>query len=299
VTTPMAPPATLATPPTTIRPAPAPAPEPMPPPRLALGAMLATTRALVERDLAVLFRDLPAFLLRTAMQPALFAFVFAYVFPRIGQGIGGARDSAAFAAVLLPGLMANTLMFQGVTAVALPLVSEFSVSKEIEDRVMAPVPVRVVGLTKVISGSVQALIAALMVIPAVWLATGLHATIHWDHPLRLATLLPLGALVGSSLGLMLGTVISPRRINYLFALLLLPLTLLGCVYYPWVALSSLRWLQIAVLVNPVVYMSEGLRAALSPQIPHMPLPAVYGLLAAACLVMLWIGLEKFEARVLG
>jgi len=269
------------------------------PPRLTLGARLATARALVERDLAVLLRDLPAYALRTAMQPALFAFVFAYVFPKIGQGIGGTRDSAAFAAVLLPGLMANTLMFQGVTAVALPLVSEFSVSKEIEDRVMAPVPVEVVGLTKVISGALQSLVAALLVIPAVWLATGFHITIHWDHPFRLLTLLPLGALVGSSLGLLLGTVISPRRINFLFALLLLPLTLLGCVYYPWVALSALRWLQVAVLLNPVVYMSEGLRAALSPQIPHMPLPAVYGLLAAACLAMLWIGLRKFASRVLG
>jgi len=269
------------------------------PARLTAGARLATARALVERDLAVLFRDLPAFALRTSMQPMLFAFVFAYVFPRIGQGIGGAHGGAGFVAVLLPGLMANTLMFQGVTAVALPLVAEFSVSKEIEDRVMAPVPVQVVGLTKVISGAVQALVASLVVIPAVWIATGFHAPIHWDHPLRLLTILPLGALVGSALGLMLGTVISPRRINYLFALLLLPLTLLGCVYYPWVALSALRWLQIAVLANPVVYMSEGLRAALSPQIPHMPLWAVYGLLAAALAVMLWIGLKKFAARVLG
>ena len=271
----------------------------VPPTRLTLGARLATARALVERDLAVLFRDLPAFALRTSMQPMLFAFVFAYVFPRIGQGIGGAHQSAGFVAVLLPGLMANTLMFQGVTAVALPLVAEFSVSKEIEDRVMAPVPVAVVGLTKVISGAVQALVASLVVIPAVWVATGFQAPIRWDHPLRLLTILPLGALVGSALGLMLGTVISPRRINYLFALLLLPLTLLGCVYYPWVALASIRWLQVAVLLNPVVYMSEGLRAALSPQIPHMPLWAVYGLLAAAFAALLWIGLKKFAARVLG
>jgi ABC-2 type transport system permease protein len=270
-----------------------------PPIRLTLGARLATARALVERDLAVLFRDLPAFALRTSMQPMLFAFVFAYVFPRIGQGIGGAHGGAGFVAVLLPGLMANTLMFQGVTAVALPLVAEFSVSKEIEDRVMAPVPVEVVGLTKVISGAVQALVASLVVIPAVWVATGFHAPIHWDHPLRLLTILPLGALVGSALGLFLGTVISPRRINYLFALLLLPLTLLGCVYYPWVALSALRWLQVAVLANPVVYMSEGLRAALSPQIPHMPLWAVYGLLAAAFAAMLRVSLKKFAARVLG
>jgi len=271
---------------------------PAPVPRLTLAAGAATALALVERDLAVLFHDLFAYALRTAMQPALFAFVFAYVFPRIGQGIGGSRNAAAFAGVLLPGLMANTLMFQGVTAVALPLVSEFSVSREIEDRVMAPVPVKVVALAKVISGALQGLFAALVVVPAVWIATGFQAPVSLGHPLRLITILPLGALVGSALGLMLGTVISPRRINYLFALLLVPLTLLGCVYYPWAALGALPWLQALVLANPVVYMSEGLRAALSPQLPHMPLWAVYGLLGSALAVLLWIGLAKFEQRVL-
>ena len=50
----------------------------------------------------------------------------------------------------------------------------------------------------------------------------------------------------------------------LFAVILLPATMLGCVYYPWSALQHIRWLQIAVLINPMVYMSEGLRAVLTP-----------------------------------
>ncbi|HEY0783636.1 MAG TPA: ABC transporter permease [Thermoanaerobaculia bacterium] len=266
-------------------------------PNLTFGAMLGTALALIERDLTVLLRDFVPFVMRTAMQPALFAFVFAFVFPRVGQGVGGAH-AAAFTAVLLPGLMANTLMFQGVTAVALPLVSELSFTKEIEDRVMAPVPVAVVGLTKVVSGAIQSLFAALLVVPAVWLATGFSATVDWSHPLELWTILPLGALVGSALGLLLGTAIAPQRINYLFALLLLPLSLLGCVYYPWIALHTIPALQIGVLVNPVVYMSEGMRAALSPQIPHMPLWAVYGLLCTAFVVLLWIGTRLFAKRVL-
>lgn len=272
--------------------------------RLSLAAEMKTALALVERDLAVLFRDFFPFALRTAMQPALFAFVFAYVFPRIGQGIGqgtggvAGHGAATFAAVLLPGLMANTLMFQGVTGVALPLVQEFSVSKEIEDRVMAPVPVEVVGLAKVVSAAIQAFVAGWVVVPAVWLATGGNAPMSWAHPLLLLTVMPLCALVGAALGLLLGTVISPRRINYLFALLLVPLSLLGCVYYPWVTLHAIPWLQYLTLINPVVYMSEGLRAALSPGIPHMPLGMVYGLLTTALAVMLWIGLAKFKARVL-
>jgi ABC-2 type transport system permease protein len=258
----------------------------------------ATALALIERDMRVLFQDGFAFVLRTAVQPALFAFVFAYVFPRVGQGIGGGRGVTAFASMLLPGLMANTLMFQGFTAVALPLVTEFYGTKEIEDRVMAPVPVVVVGLCKVISGAIQALFAGLVVLPAVWLASGFAAHVDWSHPFLFATILPLGALVGAALGLVLGTVVPPHRINFLFALLLVPLTLLGCVYYPWAALRTIPALQILVLINPLVYMSEGLRAALAPQVPHMPLLVVFALLLTGLVALLVIGLRFFQRRVL-
>ena len=48
----------------------------------------------------------------------------------------------------------------------------------------------------------------------------------------------------------------------LFGVIVLPLTFLGAIYYSWQALEPIRWLQIVVLVNPLVYMSEGFRAAL-------------------------------------
>lgn len=266
---------------------------------LSLAAQTRTALALVDRDMAVIFHSLPAFLLRTAMQPFLFAFVFAYVLPHIGLGIGGnGRGGGLFASILLPGLMASTLMFQGIQAVALPLVQEFSFSREIEDRVMAPAPVKIVALTKVVSGAIQGVLAAAMVIPLVWAASGGAATVNWGQPLLLVTMVPLGALVGAALGLLIGTAISPREINLVFAVLVLPLTLLGCIYYPWSQLASLRWLQIAVLFNPVVYMSEGLRAALTPHSGHMSLLAVYGLLIAALTVMLVLGLRGFQKRVI-
>jgi ABC-2 type transport system permease protein len=276
-----------------------PAPAAAPSASLSLTAQARTAMALVDRDLAVIFHGLPGFLLRTAMQPFLFAFVFAYVLPHIGLGIGGSgRGGGLFASILLPGLMASTLMFQGIQAVALPLVQEFSFSREIEDRVMAPAPVKVVALTKVISGAIQGVIAAAMVIPLVWVASGGAATVNWGQPALLLTMVPLGALVGAALGLLIGTAISPREINLVFAVLVLPLTLLGCIYYPWSQLSSLRWLQIAVLFNPVVYMSEGLRAALTPRFGHMSLWAVYGLLLAALAAMLYLGLRGFQKRVI-
>ena len=71
------------------------------------------------------------------------------------------------------------------------------------------------------------------------------------------------------MGLFIGTVIDPRKITLLFAVVVLPLTFLGCVYYPWATLAPIPWLQYLVLLNPLVYMSEGLRASLTPQLPHM------------------------------
>ncbi len=267
--------------------------------RLSVRAQIQTASALVQRDLAVLFQGFFGFALRTAMQPALFAFVFAYVFPRIGQGIGGnGRGGGQFASVLMPGLMASTLMFQGITGVALPLVQEFSFSREIEDRVMAPVPVAVVALCKVISGAIQGVFAGLLVIPIVWIATGRAVQIDFGHPFILVSMVVLGALVGAALGLLVGTAVEPRQINLIFAILVLPLTLLGCVYYPWSTLHALRWLQIAVLFNPVVYMSEGLRAALAPQGGYLSLWAVYGLLLGALTLMLTLGIRGFRKRVI-
>ena len=47
-------------------------------------------------------------------------------------------------------------MFQGIQAVALPLVQEFGFTREIEDRVLAPLPVELVAFEKVVPGRCRA-----------------------------------------------------------------------------------------------------------------------------------------------
>jgi ABC-type polysaccharide/polyol phosphate export permease len=84
----------------------------------------------------------------------------------------------------------------------------------------------------------------------------------------------------------------------LFAVILLPTTMLGCVYYPWSALHDIRWLQLAVLVNPMVYMSEGMRAVLTPVLDHMPLWGVFLALIGGTVVFGSLGIRTFTRRVL-
>ncbi|WP_211262563.1 ABC transporter permease [Nitriliruptor alkaliphilus] len=269
------------------------------------GRLRATAQAvggLLLRDLRVLRRELYAFLSRTIMQPLLFVFVFAYVFPRIGQGIGSSDAAAGgvdFATVLVPGLVAVAIVFQGITAVALPLSNEFGGTKEIEDRIMAPVPVQVVALEKVLFGGLQSVLAGLVVLPMVLAIPAAPVEVSvTSWPLLLAVAV-LSASLSGALGLALGTFVNPRQIGLMFSLVVLPLTFLGAVYYPWAALDTVRWLQIGVLVNPLVYISEGLRAALTPSIETMPPAAFLGALALATALLLAIGLRGFVRRTVG
>ena len=261
-------------------------------------AWLDAVRGLLLRDLRVLRRELPAFLTRTVMQPLLFVFVFAFLFPRIGQGVGGGAGEE-FATILVPGLVAVAVIFQGIIAVALPLSNEFGGTKEIEDRIMAPVPVSTVAIEKVLFGALQSIAAGALVLPMVAaVATSPVALEVTSIPLLVAVVL-LSALLSGALGLALGTFVSPRQIGLMFSVVVLPLTFLGAVYYPWAALDAVPWLQWLVLLTPLVYVSEGLRAALTPSIPTMSPGVVLLALALSTGVLALVGLRGFVRRTVG
>jgi ABC-2 type transport system permease protein len=267
--------------------------------RIALGA-------LILRDLTVLKKNFGEFVARVLIQPFLLVFVFLYVFPHIGQGVGGGKGSVAeshFATVLVPGVVGISIMFQGIQAVALQMSTEFGYTREIEDRVQAPCPIWLVAAAKVFSGAVQGLLAALIVFPiaAVVHATGVsaHLTVHWAVVL---TLIPIACVTMTSLGLLLGTTFEPRNIGLMFGFVVLPLIFLGGTYYQWTRLSPVKiggipWLKIVVLVNPLIYLNEGLRAGLTGA-AHMPLYVVYPVLIGFGVFFWTVGLRNFRRRVL-
>ncbi|MDQ6928228.1 MAG: ABC transporter permease [Actinomycetota bacterium] len=262
--------------------------------------------ALLQRDLTVLKKNLGEFIGRTVIQPFLLVFVFLYVFPQIGQGIGsggGTAGESAFASVLVAGVVGISIMFQGIMAVALPMATEFGYTKEIEDRVLAPMPVWLVAVGKVMAGALQGLIAAVIVfiIASFIHAKGVeaHLAIHWPI---LLTLLPIACVMCASLGLVLGTRIEPRNIAAMFGFIVLPMTFLGGTYYTWTSLHHVEafgipWLQIIVLVNPLLYVTEGLRAAVT-QSGHMHLYVIYPVLIGIACLLLWQGIVGFRKRVL-
>ena len=261
--------------------------------------------ALLLRDLVVLRKDIRTFVLRTLIQPFLLCFVFLYVFPKIGQGIGGrgAAQESEFATILVPGVVGISVMFQGVQSIALAMAQEFGFTREIEDRVQAPCPIWLVAIAKVLSGAAQGVLSAIIVLPiaAVVHAPGVHAhlTLHW---LLILTFVPLACIAMAGLGLVLGTSFEPRNIGLMFGFIILPITFLGGTYYSWTKLAPVtvggwHWLQTIVLVNPLIYVNEGMRAAFTTA-PHMHLYVVYPVVAGFGVLFLAVGLRNFRRRVL-
>jgi ABC-2 type transport system permease protein len=256
-----------------------------------IGIYARTFAGLLARDTRVLRRDFMPFLLRTVMNPIMFTFIFAYVFPKIGESFGSGGVSANFGTILVPGLVAVSIIFQGIAAVALPLVNEFGRTKEIEDRLMAPIPVAGVAFEKIVFGALQSLVAALVVFPIVAVIPAMPVSINVASWPLLVVVLILASLISGAFGLVIGTLFQPQQVPLIFSIIVIPMTFLGCVYYPWQSLAPLPILRWAVLINPVVYISEGLRDALTPNVPHMP-PAVF--LSAMVLLMALLSAAAFR-----
>ena len=247
--------------------------------------------AVLRRDLYVTSRELPVFLAQVILQPLFLLFVFG----RILTDLGYARGS--YAHLLFPGIVALTATLTGLQSTALPLVIDFSFTKEVEDRLLAPIPVSFVAIEKVVFASLRALVAAAVMFPVGILVLGSIPYRAGALALVVAVLV-LASLVGSAIGLTLGTLVPANRINIMFALILTPLLFTGCSQYPWPSLHRLEWFQWVTAANPLTYASEGMRAALVPGVPHIAPWICLVVLVAAFGLFLAIGTLGFLRRAL-
>jgi len=190
--------------------------------------------ALLRRDLHVASRNAPMLLMATLTQPILVVLVFGNILPRLHL----VNDQ--FRTVMVPGLMSITMLMAGVQGVLMPLVTDLSGSREVEERILAPLSILSVAAQKVVAGAIHAGVAGLVALPAMMVLMHQMAGVE-VHP-RWVLLFPLIALCGllsAAFGMTLGTQVQPRYSGLLFAVVLGPLMLFGCAYYPWVGLSVL------------------------------------------------------------
>ncbi len=246
--------------------------------------------AMLSRDAHVARRNAIQLLLQSFLQPLLFVFVFGKVM------VGSGFLPPAYKNLLLPGIVAISMVFTGIWAVAMPLIAEFQWTREIEDRLLAPIGVAWIAIEKVVAGMLQALISGLIVIPLAWLVLRPGIDLSMARPFTFILIILLVATFSACGGLALGCSINQQHIGLMFGMVITPMIFFGCTYYPWSALKTFPILQKLVLINPLVYASEGMRATLVPQYPHLPVAAVLAALLFFDILLLIVGLRQFRAK---
>ena len=246
--------------------------------------------AMLGRDVRVARRNFIPLLLQTFLQPLIFTFIFGRVL------VGGGYMPMQYKSLLLPGIMAICMFASGIWAVAMPLISEFQFTREIEDRLLAPMEIAWVAVEKVVSGALQAVASGLAVIPLglLVLRPGVELSLH--RPVVFVVVTLLVALFAAAAGLVMGCTVNQTQTGLMFSLIITPLVFFGCTYYPWRALDNFPILQRIVLVNPLVYASEGLRGALVPQFPHLSFLEVVAGLIVSDVLLFMTGLSQFKRK---
>ena len=245
----------------------------------------------------VLRKTLKEFIPRTLLQPFLLVFVFTYVFPKIGQGVGGSgAGEAEFSTILVAGVVGARDHVPGHPDRR----AADGAGVRVHARDRGPRARAAAGRARrdpeggVGRAREPALRAAR--VPdrrgrAGHPGAPRRSTGRCCSRSRRSRCYMCGAL-----GLTFGTLFDPRTVPLLFGIIVIPITFLGCIYYPWQSLEPIRWLQILVLANPLVYMSEGFRAALTDS-PHMSLWVVYPVLVGFSVLFTWQGINGFKRRV--
>jgi ABC-2 type transport system permease protein len=247
--------------------------------------------AVLRRDLFVTWQELPVFLAQVILQPLFLLFVFGKVLSSLGYTQHGYSD------LLFPGLLALTAVITGMQTLAFPLVVEFGWTKEIEDRLLAPMSTALVAGEKVLFATFRAITATAIMIPVGILVLG-SIPWRWSGVPLLVLALVLGSLLGSGLGLVMGTLVVPQRINIVFSLVFTPLLFTGCSQYPWPSLSKLPWFQVVTACNPMTYVSESMRAALVPSVPHIAVWVCIVVLIGSVSALMTIGVRGFYRRAI-
>ncbi len=246
-------------------------------------------RAILWRDVYVNGKNLWVLLTQVAIAPLFILFVFAKVLGTTGT------VSHTYQRTLLPGIVALSAFTAGLQSMALPLMAEFGWLREIDDRLLAPVPTNLVAVEKLVVSTMQGVASAAVMYPVSAVVMG-NAPWHPGGLPLLVAFLVLGSWVGGGVGITIGTFVPVSRINIMFGLFITPLIFTGAVQYPWRTLDHLRWFQVVTSANPLTYCAEGVRAAVVPDVPHLaPWISVLALVGFG-LVFSLLGLIGFRRR---
>ncbi|HET8911613.1 MAG TPA: ABC transporter permease [Ktedonobacteraceae bacterium] len=251
----------------------------------------------LRRDITTTINWLLPFLLQVLILPFSLLFVFGKILPEVGV------TQQLYPAIFFPGVVALTIFMASLQGASVALMLDLGENREIDDRLLAPMPLSLLALEKVVFSTMRSLVAAGLTFLLGYIVLGSNYQVRVDDLWLTLTLLLLYALSSASFGLVVGTLLPVDKIYLLFSLIFSAILYTGCVYYTWTSISTIKALQVISLFNPLTYAAEGLRSTMVPiehgkAVSTLPIGVAITGLIASFLISLALGIWLFRRRVI-
>lgn len=245
---------------------------------------------MVKRDLLIQSRNWLEFIFRVAMLPFILILTYGYVLPRIGI------LSSDFPNQMFPGMVGMSLLVTGIHGTSVPLSMDFNNSREIEDRLQAPVDIRLTAFAKMFVGIIESWIGALIVLPVslLFMSSNLNFDMSVMNVICTLGVVFLSSIASATLGLLVGTIVKPMQIAAMFPGFLMPLIFTGAIFFSWSSLETLPVFKYIVLLNPLVYINEALRFTMNFGMDSMPILISIAGIIIFTIIMGYFGMKRFK-----
>lgn len=226
--------------------------------------MISTFNALLYTDLRLFRKVIMTKSIDLSIWVVTTMFVMSYLLPLFGV-------SAEFGAINLVGLGASAGLFEVFPSV-MTMVADFEGDRVIDYYFTTPIPSWLVFFKSIVFSAIQSLFLAAVALPIGWLF--LKESLAWSAISWLnftSMLVAMSLFYGAFTLFIVSFVSGMETINSVWMRVVYPLWFMGGFQFTWYSLKAVfPACAYILLLNPITYIMEGLRAAVLGQAGYLP-----------------------------
>jgi|GEM_PF-2878773 len=246
---------------------------------------------LLKRDVLVVLPRLPSRILSVIVWTILFLYLYEYV------GIAGITGCGLFMAASESGSRAFRRVFP-----ALRIAGDLLNERALYYYLTLPIPQSLVFLALALSSSLELMAMYVWVFPIAKLVLGSAFTISWVGCLKAAAVFVCAHIFYGMSALLLatGNIAAVDELAIIHSRYIEPLFWIGGYYFTWHLLYAKHaWWAYLLLLNPIIYACEGMRAALCPDILSLPVGGCCAALVFFSVVIGCFAIRRMKKKVDG
>jgi len=250
-----------------------------------------TILALILRDIFIFKANFLNNVIDIIIATSAQIIVFIYILPYFGL-------QADFGTFMLGGFVASSTFWQ-LYSFSAPLIADISGERKVSYELMLPIPAWLVFFRMMLSFMVQTISTTIFIIPLGKIFLRDQFNLAHISIVKTAIMFIMGSLFVASFGIIIVSVVHHMsQISRVWTRFLSPLWMLGGYNFSWLSMyNMIPNIAYFALLNPMIYVHEGFRAALLGQTGFIEVWICVPILIIFSLLFSWVGICKIKKRL--